>query len=170
MERPISFVVLAGLAAVSLSACDTSSNPPVGPTSPIPPASTPAPTPPSSVPAIANITAHFSDNTCTRAADGHTGRALVIAFDYVDRGDDLSGGHVQIYRVYNTGRSESHSQPVPSQVTLTGTAETGQLRIDNACPLYDNATSETETLTLVDASGQASNSLSVTMTRPPGAP
>jgi len=168
MDRSISFVVLAGLAALALCACATSSTPPASPTSPTPPASTP--TPSSSVPAIANITAHFSDNTCTRAADGHTGRALVIAFDYVDRGDDLSGGHVQIYRVYNTGRSESHSQPVPSQVTLTGTAEAGQLRIDNACPLYDNATSETETLTLVDASGQSSNSLSVTMTRPPGAP
>jgi hypothetical protein len=94
----------------------------------------------------------------------------VITFDYSDGSGDLSGGYVHLERLYNTGRSEFHNSPVPSAVTLTGTQTAGQLRIDNACPLYDNATSEKETLTLYDAGGMASNSVSVSMTRPPGAP
>ena len=52
-----------------------------------------------------------------------------------------------------------------------GNCERGaEAEIDDACPLYDNNSSETETLTLVDANGNTSNSLSVTMTRPAGAP
>jgi len=94
--------------------------------------------------------------------------ALVITFDYKDANGDLSGGFVELDRLYNTGRSEFHDSPVPSAVMLTGTPTSGQLRIDNACPLYDNASSSTETLTLYDASGMKSNSLSVTVTRPPG--
>ena len=94
--------------------------------------------------------------------------ALVITFDYVDGRGDLPGGYVQLDRLYNTGRSEFHDSPIPSAVTLTGTPTSGQLRIDNACPFYDNATSSVETLTLYDASGLKSNSLSITMTRPPG--
>ena len=94
--------------------------------------------------------------------------ALVITFDYTDAKGDLSGGFVELDRLYNTGRSEFHDSPVPSAVTLSGTATSGTLRIDNACPLYDNASSSTETLTLHDASGLKSNSLSVTVSRPPG--
>ena len=94
--------------------------------------------------------------------------ALVITFDYKDVNGDLSGGFVELDRLYNTGRSEFHDSPVPSAVMLTGTPTSGTLRIDNACPLYDNASSSTETLTLYDASGMKSNSLSVTVTRPPG--
>ncbi len=130
----------------------------------------PLPAPPSTVPTISDISAHFSDNSCRRAADGLIGRALVITFDYVDGGADLVGGHVLLNRVYNTGRSEWHSAPIPSEVTLLGSQQRGEAEIDDACPLYDNNSSETETLTLVDANGNTSNSLSVTMTRPAGAP
>ena len=136
---------------------------------PVAPAPTPV-TPVSSVPVIADLTANFSTNSCTRQADGLTGRAMVVTFDFTDGGASLSGGHVEVDRVYNTGRSEFHLSPIPSAVTLTGTPTVGQLRIDNACPLYDNATSSIETYFLVDSSGQTSNSLSIGMTRPPGAP
>jgi hypothetical protein len=151
--------------AAMISGCGGRS---IGPTAPESPA--PSPAPASTVPAISDISAHFSDKTCTRAADGLAGRALVITFDYVDGGDDLIGGHVQLSRVYNTGRSEFHSAPIPSEVMLLGSQQHGEAEIDDACPLYDNNTSETETLTLVDANGNASNSLSVTMSRPEGAP
>jgi hypothetical protein len=53
---------------------------------------------------------------------------------------------------------------------LTGSQQKGSARIADACPLFDNNSSETETITLVDASGNASNSLSVTVQRPSGAP
>lgn len=128
------------------------------------------PVPASSVPAISNITANFTTNTCVRAADGHTAEALVIAFDYVDGGGDLAGGRVRLDRLYNTGRSESHTSLVPAEVTMSGTPTAGRLTISNACPLYDNGTSSTETLTLFDADGRASNSLSITVSRPAGDP
>ena len=47
---------------------------------------------------------------------------------------------------------------------------TGQIRIDNECPLYDDGSRSTEMLTLIDANGLTSNSLSASTTRPPGAP
>jgi hypothetical protein len=73
-------------------------------------------------------------------------------------------------REYNTGRSEWHSAPIPSEVTLEGSQQKGVAQIADACPLFDNNSSETETVTLFDASGNTSNSLSVTEARPPGAP
>jgi hypothetical protein len=133
--------------------------------------SSPTVTPPTaSVPAISNLTANFSANTCTRAADGLAGRALVITFDFTDATGDISGARVQLSRLYNTGRFETHSFAVPLEVTLSGASTSGQIRISNACPLYNDATGSTETLTLIDASGFASNSLSATVTRPAGAP
>jgi hypothetical protein len=53
---------------------------------------------------------------------------------------------------------------------LSGTSTAGQIRIDNECPLYDDGTSSTESLTLIDANGLTSNSLSASVTRPAGAP
>ena len=50
-----------------------------------------------------------------------------------------------------------------------GSSTSGQLTVIG-CPLYDNATASTETLTLVDGDGASSNSLSVSTTRPQGAP
>ena len=81
-----------------------------------------------SIPAISNLTANFSTGGCIRAADGLAGRALVITFGYTDTSGATSGGRVQLSRVYNTGRSETHFFVVPSEVT-----------------------SSTETLTLFDA-------------------
>ena len=171
--------------AMSLSACGGGNVPatltppdPAAPAAPPPVPTPPAPTPPaptppvptSTVPTISGISAHFSDNSCTRAADGLHGRALVITFNYVDSGNDLNGGHVMLNRAYNTGRTEWHSAPIPGEVTLIGTQQNGEARIDDACPLFDNNSSETETVTLVDANGNASNSLSVTVDRPAGAP
>jgi len=136
------------------------------------PTPTPAPVtttiPASSVPEISHLAANFTTNTCTRAADHLQAMALVVTFDYVDGAGDLTGGRVQVNRVYNTGRSESHVSPIPSEAMLSGTPTTGRLTISNACPLYDNATSSTETFTLFDADGRASNSLSIVVNRPPG--
>ncbi len=96
--------------------------------------------------------------------------ALVETFDFIDAGGDLAGGRVELNRRYNTGRTESHTSPVPAEATLvSGTSTSGQLRI-TACPLYDDGTTSTETLTLFDAHGRTSNSLSVTVMRPAGDP
>lgn len=135
------------------------------------PAPPPAPVAPASrVPAISGLTAGFSGKSCTRAADHLTGSALVVSFDFIDGDGDLSGGKVVLYRVYNTGRSESHSSPIPSEAMTMGSPTSGRIEIDVECPLYDNNQTTTETLTLYDAAGHQSNSLSTTTTRPVGAP
>jgi hypothetical protein len=141
--------------ALSLTACGSSS--------PTLPTTTSAPT-------IANLAANFSTAGCIRSADGLAGRALVVTFDFSDPKGDTSGGRIQLTRVYSTGRSETHLFAVPTEVTLSGTATSGQVRIGNACPLYNDATGSTERLTLIDASGATSNTLSVSVTRPAGAP
>jgi hypothetical protein len=95
--------------------------------------------------------------------------ALVETFDFTDAPGDLTGGRVELNRRYNTGRTESHTSPVPGEATVSGTSTSGQIRF-TACPLYDDGTTSTETLMLFDAHGRASNSLSVNTTRPAGDP
>lgn len=188
MKLSVLHVVILG--ALLLSACGSVTPSPTSPTpSPAPtptpapspepapapapepaPTPSPAPTPANSTPVISNLTANFSGASCTRAADHLRGSALVVTFDYTDGGGDISGGRVVLNRRYNTGRTESHTSPIPADVTVTGTATAGQIRIDNECPLYDDGSSSTEMLTLIDASGLTSNSLSASTARPPGAP
>ena len=134
------------------------------------PAPAPAPSPPaSSAPAIRNLSAVFTDTTCTRAADHLTARGLAITLDFTDDGSGLAGGRVELDRRYDTGRTEFHIYPIPAEVTVSGGATAGQLGLIG-CPLYDNGHTSTETLTLTDARGSTSNSLSITVTRPAGDP
>jgi hypothetical protein len=169
--RALRLVGVGLLGFVTFACGGTPSNPADPTPTPAPTPATPVPpAPTTSVPQISNLTTTFSSNACIRAADGLVGSALVVTFDYVDGSGDLAGGSVRLNRLYNTGRSESHVSAVPAGVTLIGSPTSGQLRIDNACPLYDDGSSSTETLTLIDANGAASNSLSSTVTRPPGAP
>jgi hypothetical protein len=137
------------------------------------PAPGPAPAPPPAAPTaptIANLSAYFSGKPCTRAADHLTGSALVVAFDFTDPNGDVPGGKVMLNRTYNTGRSEWHASPVPGEAILSGTASDGHIEVDVECPLYDNNQTSVESITLIDAAGLTSNSLSKTMQRPAGAP
>jgi len=145
--------------------------PVVAPTPSPQPAPEPAPPPaPPTAPTISNISAHFSGQSCTRAADHLRGSALVVQFDFTDPNGDLPGGKVMLNRTYNTGRSEFHASPIPGDPILTGSPTAGHVEVDNECPLYDNNQSTVETLSLIDAAGLTSNSLSTTTQRPPGAP
>lgn len=139
---------------------------------PVPqPQPAPAPSPaPQTAPAISHLSAYFSGQSCTRAADHLTGSALVVAFDFTDPNGDVPGGKVMLNRMYNTGRSEFHASAVPGEAILTGSSSAGRVEVDNECPLYDDNQTSVETLTLIDAVGLTSNSLSVTMQRPEGAP
>jgi len=134
-----------------------------------PPAPPPAPAP-ATAPTIANLSAYFSGKPCTRAADHLTGSALVVAFDFTDPNGDVAGGKVMLNRTYNTGRSEWHASPVPGEGILSGSPTDGHIEVDVECPLYDNNQTSVEALTLIDAAGHTSNSLSKTMQRPAGAP
>jgi hypothetical protein len=134
------------------------------------PAPTPAPPAPPTAPTISNLSAYFSGQKCTRAADHLTGTALVVQFDFTDPNGDVPGGKVMLNRTYNTGRSEFHASPVPGDAILTGAPTAGHIEVDNECPLYDNNQSTVEAITLIDAAGLTSNSLSTTTQRPAGAP
>jgi len=121
------------------------------------------------VPAIRNLSAVFTNTTCTRAADHLTAMGLAITFDFIDDGGSLAGGRVELDRRYDTGRTEFHIYPIPAEVTINGGSSAGQLLL-TGCPLFDNGHTSTETLTLTDARGLTSNSLSITVTRPAGDP
>ena len=127
-------------------------------------------TPANGASAIENLSANFAAAGCIRSADGLAGRALVITFDFTDAAGNTSGGRIQLTRRYDTGRSETHFFALPTEVSVIGTATAGQIRIGNACPLYNDATSSVESITLIDLSGLVSNTLSTTVTRPAGAP
>jgi hypothetical protein len=134
------------------------------------PAPQPAPAPapsPTSAPVESHLTAAFSGSTCTRAADHLTGSALVLSFDFTD-GPGIIGGHVELNRRYNTGRTEFHIYPIPAEVTLTGSSTAGKATL-TGCPFYDDGNASTEALTLYDTNGVASNTVSVTVSRPAGA-
>ena len=148
--------VVIGLLTVALSACGGGSSP----TAPAPVA-----------PAISGLTATFLTTTCTREFPGNrgvTGATLVLTFNYTDADATLPNGHVQLSRFYNTGDSETHSFAVPSEVTMSGTTS-GVIRV-GGCPRYNDATSSTETVWLYDANNHVSNGLSVTVSKPVGAP
>jgi hypothetical protein len=53
--------------------------------------------------------------------------------------------------------------------TLVTGATSGQVRV-GGCPRYNDAAASTETVWLYDANNHVSNSLTVTVTRPAGAP
>ena len=131
-----------------------------------------APSPPAaSGPTISNLTATFQSSSCTREFPGNrgvTGTTLSFVFSYVAADGNLPGGHVQLNRVYSTGDSEIHTWPIPAEATVTGTTS-GQIRV-GGCPRYNDATASTETVSLYDANNHVSNSLTVTVARPSGAP
>ena len=93
-----------------------------------------------------------------------------MELDFTDPNGDVPGGRLMLNRTYNTGRSEWHASPVPGEGILTGTSSAGHIEVDVECPLYDNNQTSVESITLIDAAGLTSNSLSATMQRPPGAP
>jgi hypothetical protein len=121
---------------------------------------------------ISTLSAAFLNLGCTREFPGTRGAAgttLLLTFTYSAPQGNLTGGQVSLVQSYNTGDSETHTFAIPSQfLTMSGTTS-GTIRV-GACPRYLDATGSTETVTLFDAGGHASNPLSVTVVRPAGAP
>ena len=120
---------------------------------------------------IGGLTTAFPGSTCTRdfpGTRGADGTTLFLSFTYSISQGNLTGGHVQLVRAYNTGDSETQTFAIPSDfLTMTGTGF-GTIRV-GACPRYNDATVSMETLTLFDAAGHSSNALTVSLTKPAGA-
>jgi len=121
---------------------------------------------------IGGLATAFPGSSCTREVPGTrgaTGTTLSLTFTYSAPLGNLTGGHVQLVQSYNTGDPETHTFAIPSEfLTINGTT-TGTIRV-GACPRYNDATVSMETLTLFDAAGHSSNSLTVSLTKPAGAP
>jgi hypothetical protein len=120
---------------------------------------------------IGGLATSFPGSGCTREFPGTRGAAgttLFLTFTYSAPQGNLTGGRVQLVQTYNVGDAETHTFAIPSEfLTISGTTS-GTIRV-GACPRYNDATVSMETLTLFDAGGHASNSLTVSLTKPAGA-
>jgi hypothetical protein len=120
---------------------------------------------------IGGLATAFPGSTCTRefpGTRGATGTTLFLTFTYSAPQGNLAGGRVQLVQTYNAGDPDNHTFAIPSEfLTMTGTTN-GTIRV-GACPRYNDATVSMETLTLIDAAGHSSNSLTVSITKPAGA-
>jgi hypothetical protein len=121
---------------------------------------------------IGGLETAFPGTSCTREVPGTrgaSGTTLSFTFTYSASQGNVTGGRVQLVQNYNTGDSETHTFAIPSQfLTISGTTF-GTIRV-GACPRYNDATVTLESLTLFDAAGHSSNTLTVSVTKPAGAP
>ena len=121
---------------------------------------------------IGGLSTAFPGSSCTREFPGNRGAAgttLFLTFTYSAPLGNLTGGHVQLVQTYNAGDPETHMFAIPSEfLTMSGTTS-GTIRV-GGCPRYNDATGSMETLTLFDAAGHSSNALTVSVTKPAGAP
>ena len=120
---------------------------------------------------IGGLATAFTGSSCTREFPGTRGAAgttLSLTFTYSAPQGNLTGGRVQLVQSYNTGDPDTHTFAIPSEfLTMNGTTS-GTIRV-GACPRYNDATVSMETVTLFDAAGHVSNSLTVSLTKPAGA-
>lgn len=126
-----------------------------------------APTP--GPPTIANLVATFTGESCAPLI-GLARISERLTLDYTDPDGNVSGGQVQVTNaaIFN-GAPANFTANVPSvPVTITGTTS-GRITV-SLCTRFEDRTSLTQTVVLVDQAGNRSNELSVTVTKPPGAP
>ena len=120
---------------------------------------------------IGGLATAFPGSSCTRefpGTRGATGTTLSLTFTFSTNQGNLTGGRVQLVQSYNAGDSETHTFAIPSDfLTISGTTF-GTIRV-GACPRYNDATVSMESLTLFDAAGHSSNTLTVSVTKPAGA-
>jgi hypothetical protein len=121
---------------------------------------------------IGGLATAFPGSSCTRefpGTRGAEGTTLFLTFTYSAPLGNLTGGRVQLVQSYNTGDPDTHTFAIPSEfLTMNGTTS-GTIRV-GACPRYNDATVSMETVTLFDAAGHSSNGLTVSLTKPAGAP
>ncbi len=111
-------------------------------------------------PVIANLDLTLLQQTCT--VQGLSGTLEVVEFDYTDANGDVSGGQVELV----VRKSLTVTGGVPSAgVTITGTTS-GHITAA-LCVAIDGASWGTREVTLTDAAGNRSNTLSLVQLPPP---
>jgi hypothetical protein len=113
-------------------------------------------------PVITGVTGSFPAGSCTVSGDAGTPRRLAVS--YTDADGDVSGGQLSVQARFDSGVVVSVVAPVPAGQPPAGTI------VFNTCVVFRDNTAVTETVVLVDAAGRSSNVVTLTTTRPSGAP
>jgi hypothetical protein len=118
-------------------------------------------------PVIANLRVALRKR-CTLES-GRAGTIEVLTFDYADADGNLVGGIVENTAAAVAGGPFVFNLPIPSPgVTITGTTA-GTITLGGCLHFGGNA-SATEQVRVFDASGKVSNTLTVEVAKPDGAP
>jgi hypothetical protein len=119
-------------------------------------------------PVITNLRATFGP-FCTMPGMNLPGIVEFVAFDYADADGNVRAGTLENITTAANGGSSTLTPPIPSPgVTITGTTS-GTVTIA-ACLRFGSNDSVTEQVKVTDASGKASNQVSLRVPRPGGAP
>ncbi|HZS32872.1 MAG TPA: hypothetical protein VFC42_05790 [Methylomirabilota bacterium] len=115
-------------------------------------------------PVISDLVGEFLSGTCPGP-----GTPRRLTFRFQDADGNVSGGTVSVVATFDGGATFPVDFPIPSPaLRITGTTS-GTITL-SACVTYGSRTSLTEAVTLTDASGRKSNTLTTTTPRPAGAP
>jgi hypothetical protein len=109
-----------------------------------------------------------SGATCTLTT-GQSGTLEILSFDYTDADGNTSGGTIEITLSAVAGGPIVLTAPIPSPgVAITGTTS-GTVTV-NVCIFFGSNASATAQVRIADASGKISNTLTIEVVRPSGAP
>lgn len=119
-------------------------------------------------PVITNLRANFGPR-CTLPGVNLPGTIESLAFEYTDADGNVRGGTVENVVSAAQGDPITLTPVIPSPgLTTTGTTS-GTITI-TGCLRYGGNSSVTEQVKVTDASGKASNMLTIEVPRPGGAP
>lgn len=120
------------------------------------------------VPVITNLRATLGQR-CTIAGVNVPGTIEALVFDYTDADGNLRGGLVESMATFAFGGSMTLTGTIPSPgVAITGTTS-GAITV-TACLRFGSNASVTEQVRVTDASGKASNVLTIEVQNPGGVP
>ena len=118
-------------------------------------------------PAITNLRVSFGSR-CTFPGN-LPGTVETLAFEYTDADGNLRGGTLENTTTAAVGGSATFTPSIPSAgIAISGT--TSGTITATACLFFGSNSSVTEQVKVVDATGKASNVLSLEVPRPGGAP
>jgi hypothetical protein len=120
-------------------------------------------------PVLSNLVAGFLAQDCTTPGN-QAGTVLSASVRYTDPDADVGGGHLNTRGTFGPSASVGFQTfLIPADtVTFTGTT-TGAIEV-RPCVRFGSDTTFSLEVTLIDAAGHASNTLSAPVAKPDGAP
>jgi hypothetical protein len=119
-------------------------------------------------PVIANFRATLG-GPCTIAGTNVRGTVETLLVDYVDADGDVRGGIAESRATFEFGGAFPLTVTIPSGTAAISGTTSGTIAI-TACLAFGGNTSVTEEIRITDASGKASNVLTVVVANPGGVP